>query len=151
MKRIIALSLVLAMVLCGCGKETEPSAMEAPVLSGAVADRIPAEDAAVQETEAPTTVPTTAPTVPETTEAPAAEPTAPAETTPSAPTEAASVPTQVPSVPAENVTEPVEEEQGLTLNGTIIGTILVAGCLTFFLIGALIFRAVNRKGGRYSK
>ena len=37
------------------------------------------------------------------------------------------------------------------LCGTIIGTILVAGCLTFFLIGALIFRVISRKGGRYSK
>ena len=37
------------------------------------------------------------------------------------------------------------------LCGTIIGTILVAGCLTFFLIGALIFRIVNKKGGRYSR
>ena len=63
MKRIIALFLVLTMALCGCGKEAEPSVMEAPVLSGAVADSVPAEDAAVQETEAPTTVPTTEPEV----------------------------------------------------------------------------------------
>ena len=49
------------------------------------------------------------------------------------------------------MTENAEEEKGLSVSGTIIGTILVAGCLTFFLIGALIFRIVSRKGGRYSK
>ena len=63
MKRIIALLLVLATVLCGCGKKEEPTILEAPVLSGAVTESVPAEDAAVQETEAPTTVPTTEPEV----------------------------------------------------------------------------------------
>ena len=58
MKRIIALTLVLALVLCGCGKKSEP-AVEAPALSGAVSESAPAEEAVIETTEAPTTVPTT--------------------------------------------------------------------------------------------
>ena len=59
MKRIIALTLVLALVLCGCGKKEEPAVMDAPALSGAVVESTPAEEAVTEATEAPTTVPTT--------------------------------------------------------------------------------------------
>ena len=59
MKRVIALVLMLAMVLCGCGKE-EPSvsALQAPALSGAVTNNSGTE-APTEETTEPTTVPTT--------------------------------------------------------------------------------------------
>lgn len=63
MKRIIALSLVLAVVLCGCGKKAEPAVLEAPVLSGAIADGAAAGETVAEATEAPTTVPTTEPEV----------------------------------------------------------------------------------------
>jgi hypothetical protein len=63
MKRIIAFSLVLAMVLCGCGKKAEPAALEAPPLNGAISDSAPAGEAVTEATEAPTTVPTTEPEV----------------------------------------------------------------------------------------
>ena len=58
MKRIIALSLVLALVLCGCGKKEETVVMDAPALSGAISETS-APEAAEETTEAPTTVPTT--------------------------------------------------------------------------------------------
>lgn len=110
-----------------------------------------------QPTTAPTTVPTTAPatepTAAPTTEpatAPTTAPTSAPETTAPAPVETAPAQTEMEETQVPDLTEPVEEEEKKPLSGTIIGTILVAGCLTFFLIGALIFRAVSRKGGKYA-
>ncbi len=59
MKRFFALSLVLALLLSGCGAgEEAPSVLEAPALNGAVTSNDP-ETATEVPTEAPTTVPTT--------------------------------------------------------------------------------------------
>ena len=57
MKRIIALMLVLALLLCGCGRGKEDTAVEAPSLSGAVGEN--PEEFIPETTAEPTTVPTT--------------------------------------------------------------------------------------------
>ena len=63
MKRIIALLLVLAMMLSGCGsKDPEADVTGAPALSGAVTNNSGTE-APTEETTEPTTIPTTEPKV----------------------------------------------------------------------------------------
>ncbi len=63
MKRIFALTLALALLLCGCGpKEEKPSAVDAPALNGAVTNNSPTEAPVPEATEAPTEAPTTVPT-----------------------------------------------------------------------------------------
>ena len=58
MKRIIALTLIFTLLLCGCGKkEAQIEVTAAPTLAGAVTEIIPTE------TEAPTEEPTTEPIV----------------------------------------------------------------------------------------
>ncbi len=66
MKRILALTLALALLLGGCGAKETPSAADAPALNGAVTindpNAVPTE-VTEEPTEAPTTVPTTEPKV----------------------------------------------------------------------------------------
>ncbi|MBQ9168567.1 MAG: DUF3048 domain-containing protein [Oscillospiraceae bacterium] len=68
MKKLIALTLVLALLLCGCGSgqenQTTP-AVDAPALNGAVTSNAEpeAEAAATEPTAEPTTEPTTEPVV----------------------------------------------------------------------------------------
>ena len=62
MKKIIALTLVLALLLCGCGGQESNIAEEAPALNGAVTNNSGTEPAEEPTTE-PTTVPTTEPVV----------------------------------------------------------------------------------------
>ena len=61
MKKIIALTLVLVLILSGCGKSSAP-VVEAPALNGAVTEIAPTTLATEPTTE-PTTVPTTEPEV----------------------------------------------------------------------------------------
>lgn len=85
------------------------------------------------ETE-PTTIPTTeAPTVPET------EPTTVPEETTAEETEA-----PAPTEETESIAEQVT-------GNSWIGMVLIAGVLTFFIVGALIFKIASRKGGRYTE
>lgn len=84
-------------------------------------------------------------------------------------TEPATVPTTVPetqpttevtTVPEETNQETTEEilpteettpvEKTVTSNSWI-GMVLIAGVLTFFIVGALIFKAASRRGGRYTE
>ncbi len=107
-------------------EETVPPETEAPT------------EPATVPTIAPTTAPTLPPeTVPPTTQAPTVAPTTePAPET----TEAAhyTLPTMV--------TQPQEEEPESTgLSGGIIGILLIAAVLTFFLVGALIAKSVSRR------
>lgn len=107
------------------------------------------EETAAPETEAPTepataatTVPTTAPTLPPETVPPTTQAsTVPQTTAPvTEATEAAiyTLPTMA--------TQPQEEEaEPEGLSGGIIGIILIAAVLTFFLAGALIARSVSRR------
>ncbi len=61
MKRILALTLALALMLGGCGiRGNAPSADQAPALNGAVTTNNP--DSLPETTEAPTEAPTTVPT-----------------------------------------------------------------------------------------
>lgn len=105
-----------------------------------------------QPTAAPTTEPTTAPTTEPTaapTTAPTAAPTVPEETVPPTTAQPQSVQTEPEETEVFQLMEP-EEPENKRISGTIIGTIIVAGVLTFFLLGALIFRIVSRRGGKYS-
>ena len=86
-------------------------------------------------TEPPTTAPTTAPATEPTT-----VPTTQAPTVP---------PTQAPTVSQEPTVPPTQEPEKTESKGWI-GLVLIAGVLTFLLIGTLIFRGVSHKGGRYS-
>jgi len=87
---------------------------------------------------------------------PAETETEPAE----AETEPVTVPTTLPEETAvetvettaetEEPTIPEETEPKSSLEGkSWIGMVLIAGVLTFFIVGALIFKAASRKGGRY--
>ena len=126
-------------------EETEPAEETEEATEETVAETMVAT---VPPTEAPTEAPT---------DAPAAAPTeAPTEVPTEAPTEA---PTET-TVPV--VTEPeetVREEETLDLltateppveekieSKSWIGLVLIAGVLTFLLVGALIFRIVSRRG-----
>lgn len=93
---------------------------------------------AVQAVTEPETEPTTAPTTEETT-VPATEATTVPETT-LEPTEETRKPAETAETLAEQVT-----------GNSWIGMVLIAGVLTFFLIGALIFKFASRKGGRYTE
>lgn len=106
---------------------------------------VKAEETVPVETEAPTepaTIPTTAPTLPPETVPPTTQ----------APTVAPTTETVVETTEAEvytlptMVTQPEEEEPEPTgLSGGIIGIILIAAVLTFFLAGALIARSISRR------
>ena len=104
----------------------------------------------VEETEAPTQAPEVEAvmvTEPET--QPATEP---------QPTEAETEPPVVTASMVEETTEetfPVEETREVppveqAASKSWIGMILIAGVLTFFIVGGLIFKAASRKGGRYT-
>lgn len=116
-----------------------------------------ATEAATEATEAPTeaapepvaAVAVTEPII-ETTEAPAQAPT---ETT----VPETEAPTQAPTEAVETTewdpfTQPTEAEESVEekLRGNSwIGIVMIAGVLTFLLAGAMIFRSVKHKGGRY--
>lgn len=94
-------------------------------------------------------------TVPET--EPETEP-AVTETEPTeAETEPATVPTTMPEeteaetvAAAEETEEPAAEEENGLEGKSWIGLVLIAGVLTFFIVGALIFKIASRRGGRYT-
>ncbi len=128
----------------------EPEQTEAEAEETEAAETIPAEteapapapteaSAAAPETEPiaviATEAPTEAPTEPETTEAQTEAPT-------ELPTEA---PTQAPTEPAEP--DPMEDLGSKSW----IGLVMIAGVLSFLILGAIIFRVASRKGGRYSR
>ncbi|MGM9585614.1 MAG: leucine-rich repeat domain-containing protein [Faecousia sp.] len=111
-----------------------------PVAVAALAETEPA--VAAQPTQ-PETVPTT---VPETTEAitvPTTEETK--EPTTEATTEETTVETTVETTEETEPVNPVEKVGG---DGWI-GVLIVAGVLTMLLAGAMIFRGMSRRGGRY--
>lgn len=76
-------------------------------------------------------------------------------------TEAATEPTTVPTTAPEETTEetteapaPTEETESIAeqvTGNSWIGMVLIAGVLTFFIVGALIFKIASRKGGRYTE
>lgn len=110
--------------------ETEPAATEAPA-------------------EVPTEAPTEAPTqpaivliVPET---------EPEETTVPPTTEAEAE--TIMETEAEPETDAAELEEAVrSLEGkSWIGMVMIAGVITFLLIGALIFRSISKKGGKYNR
>ena len=127
--------------------------------------------AAVEETKP---AETKAPTEPEETEEPteaateaAAVVTEPVVTEPAIvlviPTEAVTEPvetteaitepeTQAPTEPETEATEPVLKEAVETLEGkSWIGLVMIGGVLTFLISGAMIFRSVSKKGGKYRR
>lgn len=97
-----------------------------------------------EETEPETTPPTTeAPTQPVVTETVA-------ETTEAVQTTALET---GPSAPAESTGEAGEEPETVEedgVSGILVGSLIICGVLTFFVLGALIFRRGTR-GGKYSK
>lgn len=111
------------------------------------------------ETEEETQAPTEAETEPPVTEAAVVLPpeTEPVQTVPPA-TEAETEPpveeaTQMPTEPEPEVTEPMSlEEAAESLEGkSWIGLVMIVGVLTFLISGAMIFRSVSKKGGRYKR
>ena len=121
-------------------EETEEETREETQATTEAPTEAPTEAVVVIVTE-PTTVPTTVPetTVPETT---AVETTA--ETTLAATEEVETTQWDLFTEP----TEPVEPEKKIGSNSWI-AIVMIAGVLTFLLSGAMIFRAVKHKGGRY--
>lgn len=122
-----------------------------PILNGEGDPEPIAPVAAVTEpappaTEAPTvptteaTEPPTIPTVPETT---VPEITVP-ETTQAVLTETVPEPTVQMGAP----TEPPAEIEKETVKGGVVGLVLIVGVLTFFIVGALVFK-IRSRGGRY--
>ncbi len=130
--------------LCQDGTDPIPNGEDAPeplAPAAAVTETVPAT------TEAPTvpttvaTEPPTIPTVPETT---APEITVP-ETTAVILTETVPEPTVQLMAPTEEPAEVIEEE---TVKGGVVGLVLIVGVLTFFIVGALVFK-IRSRGGRY--
>lgn len=101
----------------------------------------PAEVIAVVVTE-PETEPTTIPT----TEAETEPETEPATVPTTGPAETTELPTEAPD-PTEETESIAEQVTG----NSWIGMVLIAGVLTFFIVGALIFKIASRKGGRYTE
>lgn len=73
-------------------------------------------------------------------------------------TEPATIPTTMPEETAAETTEfaePTEETEATPVeqveSSSWIGMVLIAGVLTFFILGALIFRIASRRGGRYTE
>ena len=116
-----------------------------------------------EETEAPETepeeteVPTEAPTEAPETEPPVVqtEPEVVYITAP--PTEETTEPVTEPETqPTEAETEPTEEDEQENAAEDLgskswIGLVMIAGVITFLLSGAMIFRSVSKKGGRYDR
>ena len=65
MKRIMALALVFALLLCGCGGKEEPAVQDEPETTAAVETTGAAAEETAEATTEPTTEPTTMPTEPE--------------------------------------------------------------------------------------
>lgn len=117
-------------------EETKPSETE------------PETEPTEEPTEAPTEAVVVIATEPETV---AAAETEPAETT--APeTEEPTVPTTAETRPPETTeeTQPAPSTEDLAGNSWI-GIVMIAGVLTFLIAGAIIFRVLSRKGGRYRR
>lgn len=124
----------------------------------AIAATAPTEE--TEETQAPTVAPTEAPTEPETTAATepvvtTEAPTLPPETT-AVTTEPTTIPTEAPTTeaPTTEAPETTEETEPVTVAEKVggdgwIGMVMIAGVLTFLVSGAMIFRSVSHKGGRY--
>lgn len=126
--------------------EPETEATEAP--TEPVMATEPVTEPATEPATEPTTVPTTEPeptetTVPETTEA-----TTVPETTeePAVPTTEVPETTQWDLFTEPTAPEPIEEDLS---SKSWIGMVLIAGVLTFLLIGALIFRVISHRNRRY--
>lgn len=100
----------------------------------------------VKETTAPTTQPVTEPTT-EPTTVPTTEP----ETRPVETTAPATVETTAATTAAAETTEPVPEEDPVEKAGSNgwIGLVIVAVVLTVIAAGALIFRGISHKDGKY--
>ena len=110
-----------------------------------------AEETVEETTEAttePTTEPATEPTTVPTTEAPTdpTETTVPETEETTVPTTEAVETTEETVQTAPPTVEEVAEQVG---NNGWIGLVIVAGVLTLFALGVLIFRSSTRKGGRY--
>lgn len=114
-----------------------------PIPEGDEEEQKPQQETAPETTEAPTvpttiaTEPPTVPTVPETTVPPTTVP----ETTVSEVTLSETVPE--PTVQMGQATEPVEVEQETVKSG-FFGLALIVGVLTFFIVGALVFKFRSR-------
>lgn len=124
------------------GTESEHNeAIETPTVPPTASTEPPTE-ATTAPTTTPTTAPTTEPTTVPTTEAttaPATEPSTQAVTV--AATEAVTEPIVIPTA-----TEPQKpEKEPSALSGGIIGLVLIVAVITFFLIGALVYKASSRK------
>lgn len=114
---------------------------------------------ATEETVEETTVETTEETQPEVVAVVVTEPETEPTTIPTteAPTEPETEPTTVPEETTVEETEapaPTEETESIAeqvTGNSWIGMVLIAGVLTFFIVGALIFKIASRKGGRYTE
>ncbi len=103
-----------------------------------------------EPTEAPTEPPTQ-PTVPPTTVPPVTVPETQAPTEPVA-AAAATEPVEETVWDFLQETQPEEQKVQEQLEGSSwIGMLLIAGVLTFLILGALIFRIASRRGGRYTE
>ncbi len=133
--------------IAATAETTEPEETEAPETTEAAEEPTEAPEETTEATEEtvatePETEPTTMATEPET------EPTQP-QTEPA--TEAAEE-TQAPTLTLhfEEETEPAAVAEEVE-SKSWIGMVMIAGVLTFLLAGAMIFRSVSRKGGRYHR
>lgn len=118
------------------GDETLPQVTEAPTEAPTEEPTAPPTEAAAEETEAAEVIYITAPPTEET------------ETV----TEPQTQPTQEETVPAWMTEPAAEEDDPQNLGGkSWIGIVLIAGVITFLLVGALIFRSATKRGGRYNR
>lgn len=140
----------------GFPEETEPEETT-EAIEAAQEATVPEETAAATEAETVPAIVLVEETVPETTAAVTEPVTVPA-------TEPETQPVQTTVPETEPVTEPVETTELVLFEDEVtepqttvekvgsdgwIGMVLIAGVLTFLIVGALIFRSASRKGGRY--
>ncbi len=121
--------------------EAVTEATEAPteptVAVIATEETVPVTQAPIETTVPVTEAPTEAPTVPETE--------APTETPVTQATEL------VLEFEGDGETETVDDVAEVIENNGWMGMVLIAGVLTFLIIGTLTFRILSRKGGRYRR
>ena len=114
---------------------TEPATEPAAPVAATQPATVPTTPPVTQPATVPTTAPTTAPTT---------QPTTQPETEP------LTEPTQATGIVLETTEQPQPEVVEQVGGKGWIAVVLIAGVLTFLLVGALIFRAGSHKGGKYS-